>query len=240
LIVRNVSFAVPAGTGLALLGASGSGKSSLAKAIVGIWPSHHGDVRLDGARLDQWGSDALGRHIGYLPQEVALFDGTVADNISRFEEGASRERILEAAIAADAHDLIVSLPKGYATPIGEGGALLSAGQRQRLGLARALYGQPFLVVLDEPNANLDAEGEAALTRAIKILRRREAIVIVVSHRPSALAALDTVLLLHQGSVLAFGRLEEVRARLAQRKDTTRTPPLEGEPARRACVENHPK
>ena len=127
-------------------------------------------MRLDGARLDQWDSDALGRHIGYLPQEVALFDGTVADNICRFEEGASEERILEAAMIAGAHGLIVSLPKGYATPIGEGGALLSAGQRQRLGLARALYGGPFVVVLDEPNANLDAEGEAALTRAIKLLR----------------------------------------------------------------------
>jgi ABC-type protease/lipase transport system fused ATPase/permease subunit len=216
LIVRNVSFGLAAGTGLAVVGASGSGKSSLAKAIVGIWPPVQGHVRLDGARLDQWDSDALGRHIGYLPQEVALFDGTVADNICRFEEGATEERILEAAMIAGAHSLIVSLPKGYATPIGEGGALLSAGQRQRLGLARALYGGPFVVVLDEPNANLDAAGEAALTRAIKILREREAIVIVISHRPSALAALDSVLVLHNGGLLAFGQRDEVWAHFANR------------------------
>ena len=216
LIVRNVSFGLAAGTGLAVVGASGSGKSSLAKAIVGIWPPVQGHVRLDGARLDQWDSDALGRHIGYLPQEVALFDGTVADNICRFEEGATEERILEAAMIAGAHGLIVSLPKGYATPIGEGGALLSAGQRQRLGLARALYGGPFVVVLDEPNANLDAAGEAALTRAIKILREREAIVIVISHRPSALAALDSVLVLHNGGLLAFGQRDEVWAHFANR------------------------
>ena len=216
LIVRNVSFGLAAGTGLAVVGASGSGKSSLAKAIVGIWPPVQGHVRLDGARLDQWDSDALGRHIGYLPQEVSLFDGTVADNICRFEEGATEERILEAAMIAGAHGLIVSLPKGYATPIGEGGALLSAGQRQRLGLARALYGGPFVVVLDEPNANLDAEGEAALTRAIKILREREAIVIVISHRPSALAALDSVLVLHNGGLLAFGQRDEVWAHFANR------------------------
>jgi ATP-binding cassette, subfamily C, bacterial PrsD len=216
LIVRNVSFGLTAGTGLALVGASGSGKSSLAKAIVGIWPPAQGHVRLDGAPLDQWNSDTLGRHIGYLPQEVALFDGTVADNICRFEEGASEERILEAAMIAGAHGLIVSLPEGYATSIGEGGALLSAGQRQRLGLARALYGGPFVVVLDEPNANLDAEGEAALTRAIEILREREAIVIVISHRPSALAALDSVLVLHNGRMLAFGKRDDVWARLANR------------------------
>ena len=239
LIVRNVSFGLTAGAGLALVGASGSGKSSLAKAIVGIWPPIQGDVRLDGARLDQWDSDALGRHIGYLPQEVALFDGTVADNICRFEEGASEESILEAAMIAGAHGLIVSLPKGYSTPIGEGGALLSAGQRQRLGLARALYGGPFVVVLDEPNANLDAEGEAALTRAIKLLRAREAIVIVISHRPSALAALDSVLVLHNGGVLAFGERDEVWERLANRNPheagsvdsaSTRRTSLESRPA----------
>jgi PrtD family type I secretion system ABC transporter len=237
LIARNISFVLSAGTGLALLGASGSGKSSLAKALVGIWPSVHGHVRLDGARLDQWDKDALGRHIGYLPQEVSLFDGTVADNICRFEERPGEDRILEAAMIAGAHGLILSLPKGYATSIGEGGALLSAGQRQRLGLARALYGRPFLVVLDEPNANLDAEGEAALTRAIKIMRERGAIVIVISHRPSALAALNMLLVLHNGGVLAFGERDKVFAHFAQRKAAMR--PLGEAPASRTSLECRP-
>jgi PrtD family type I secretion system ABC transporter len=214
LVTRNVSFALPAGTGMALLGASGSGKSSLAKAIAGIWQPAQGAVRLDGARLDQWNAATLGQHIGYLPQEVGLFDGTVARNISRFERGASDERIMEAAAIAGAHHLILSLPDGYATRIGDGGALLSAGQRQRIGLARALYGDPFLVVLDEPNANLDAEGEAALTRAIAIMRAKRSIVIVISHRISALAALDIALILHQGQMIAFGPREQVLARLA--------------------------
>ena len=239
LLVRNVSFSLAAGTGLALLGASGSGKSSLAKALVGIWPPMHGHVRLDGARLDQWDSDTLGRHIGYLPQEIALFDGTVAENICRFEEGAKDERILEAAMASGAQDLIVSLPNGYATRIGEGGALLSAGQRQRIGLARALYGEPFMVVLDEPNANLDAEGEAALTRAIEILRDRGAITIVISHRPSALAALDTVLLLHNGAMVAFGQRSEIYARLAQRDPDTATGSRRNARPRHASVDTRP-
>ncbi len=169
---------------------------------------------MDGARLDQWHADALGQHIGYLPQEVSLFDGTVAANISRFDEEASHERIIEAALIAGAHNLIISLPDGYTTRIGEGGALLSAGQRQRIGLARAVYGSPFLIILDEPNANLDAEGEAALTRAIGILRARKSIVVVISHRMSALAALDAALVLHQGAVVAFGARDEVIARLA--------------------------
>src|SRR5262249_31317630 len=147
MIVRNITFSLGAGTGLAVLGASGSGKSSLAKAIVGTWPAAHGHVRLDGARLDQWHRDAPGRHIGNLPQGVALLEGRVAENICRFEEAASEELILEAATIAGAHAMIVSLTHGYATRVGDGGALLSAGQRQRVGLARALYGRPFVVVL---------------------------------------------------------------------------------------------
>jgi ATP-binding cassette, subfamily C, bacterial PrsD len=213
-VVRNVSFTLAPGAGLALLGASGSGKSSLAKALVGVWPPAHGAVRLDGARLGQWEADVLGQHVGYLPQEAGLFDGTVAENISRFDETAAGEAVVEAALIAGAHGLIVSMPNGYATRIGDGGALLSAGQRQRIGLARALYGSPFLVVLDEPNANLDSEGEAALARAISILRAKNSIVIVISHRPSALQVLDTALVLHQGAVLAFGPTEKVIAGLA--------------------------
>jgi PrtD family type I secretion system ABC transporter len=220
--VRNASFELTAGTGLALLGASGSGKSSLARALVGIWRPAKGDVRLDGARLGQWDTDDLGRHIGYLPQDVELFDGTVAENICRFEKGAPDGGIVEAAQIAGAHNLILSLPAGYSTRIGESGGLLSAGQRQRMGLARAVYGRPFFVVLDEPNANLDADGEAALTRAIAVLRARQSIVVVISHRVSALAALDKALVLYKGEMLAFGPRDDVLAHLAGSKKTAKS------------------
>jgi ABC-type protease/lipase transport system fused ATPase/permease subunit len=214
LIVANVSFALSAGMGLALLGASASGKTSLSKALVGIWPAQSGTVRLDGGALDQWRNGDLGRYVGYLPQDVALFDGTVAENICRFDEGATSEAILKAARIAGVHELILRLPDGYATRIGGGGMSLSAGQRQRVGLARALFGDPFLVVLDEPNANLDTEGEQALTRAIQLMRSAKSIVIVISHRPSALAALDMALVLYEGKAIAFGRRDEVFARVS--------------------------
>jgi len=215
IVVSNVSFSVEAGSGLALLGASASGKSSLVKALVGIWPTTEGVVRLDEAALDQWHPDELGRHVGYLPQDVALFDGTVAENIARFDEGAPSEAILEAARTAGAHELILRLPNGYSTRIGEGGTSLSAGERQRVGLARAVFGNPFLIVLDEPNANLDAEGENALSKAIETLRQRRCIVIVVSHRPSALASLDMAMVLYSGRTIAFGPREAALASLAR-------------------------
>jgi len=213
-IVTNVSFALSAGMGLALLGASASGKTSLSKALVGIWPVLSGVVRLDGGALDQWRNGDLGRYIGYLPQDVALFDGTVAENICRFDEAAASEAILKAARIAGVHDMILRLPEGYATRIGAAGMSLSAGQRQRIGLARAVFGDPFLVVLDEPNANLDTEGEQALTRAIQVLRANKSIVIVISHRPSALTALDMALVLYDGKAIAFGRCDEVFARVS--------------------------
>jgi PrtD family type I secretion system ABC transporter len=212
-IVMNISFSLAAGMGLALLGASASGKTSLSKALVGIWPVQSGVVRLDGAALDQWRHEDLGRYIGYLPQEVSLFDGTVAENICRLDQAASSDAILKAAQIAGVHDLILRLPDGYATRIGDGGMSLSAGQRQRVGLARAVFGDPFLVVLDEPNANLDADGENALTRAIQILRHNKSIVIVISHRPSALAALNMAMVLYEGKLIAFGPSEEVFARV---------------------------
>src|SRR5689334_15407416 len=217
LIVANVSFALSAGMGLALLGASASGKTSLSKALVGIWPAQSGVVRLDGAAIDQWRDEDLGRHIGYLPQDVALFDGTVAENICRFDEAATSEAVLRAARIAGVHDIILRLPAGYATQVGQGGTSLSAGQRQRIGLARAVYGDPFLIVLDEPNANLDAEGENALGRAIQILRKNESIVIVVSHRPNALALLDMALVLYDGRAIAFGPSREIFARVGAAK-----------------------
>ena len=213
-IVTNVSFALSAGMGLALLGASASGKTSLSKALVGIWPVQSGVVRLDGGALDQWRNGDLGRYIGYLPQDVALFDGTVAENICRFDETATSDAILKAARLAGVHDIILRLPDGYATRVGAGGMSLSAGQRQRIGLARAVFGDPFLVVLDEPNANLDTEGEQALTRAIQLMRAAKSIVIVISHRPSALAALDMAMVLYDGKAIAFGRREEVFARVS--------------------------
>jgi PrtD family type I secretion system ABC transporter len=212
-IVQNISFSLKAGMGLALLGASASGKTSLSKALVGIWPAQHGVVRLDGAAIDQWCNEDLGRHVGYLPQDVALFDGTVAENICRFDPAATSDAILKAAQIAGVHDTILRLPEGYSSRIGQGGMSLSAGQRQRIGLARAVFGDPFLVVLDEPNANLDAEGENALGRAIQLLRRAGSIVIVISHRPNALAALDMAIVLYEGKAIAFGSSQEVFARV---------------------------
>ena len=222
-IVSSVSFSLKAGMGLALLGASASGKTSLSKALVGIWPAKGGAVRLDGAAIDQWRSEDLGRHIGYLPQDVALFDGTIAENICRFDERPTSEAIIRAAKISGVHDLIVRLPNGYSTQIGQGGSSLSAGQRQRIGLARAVYGDPFLVVLDEPNANLDTDGENALSRAIQILRQNKSIVIVISHRPSVIAALDMALVLYEGKSIAFGTCKEVFARVGGSK-TQGVPP----------------
>ncbi|THK39299.1 type I secretion system permease/ATPase [Ensifer sp. MPMI2T] len=217
LIFTDISFSVRAGSALGIIGPSASGKSSLARAILGVWPAYRGSVRLDGAALDQWDSDALGKHIGYLPQDVELFAGTVAQNICRFAEDATPEAIVAAATAARVNDLILRLPNGYETEIGEGGTALSAGQRQRIALARALYGDPFLVVLDEPNSNLDAEGEKALSEAIMSVRDRGGIVVVVAHRPSALASADLVLMMQDGRMQAFGPKDEVLGKVLRRE-----------------------
>nr|WP_153440426.1 type I secretion system permease/ATPase [Sinorhizobium terangae] len=217
LIFTDISFTVRAGSALGVIGPSASGKSSLARAILGVWPAYRGSVRLDGAALDQWDSDALGKHIGYLPQDVELFAGTVAQNISRFADDATPEAIVAAAAAARVSDLILRLPNGYETEIGEGGTALSAGQRQRIALARALYGDPFLVVLDEPNSNLDAEGEHALSEAIMGVRARGGVVIVIAHRPSALASTDLVLMMQDGRMQAFGPKDEVLGKVLRRE-----------------------
>jgi ATP-binding cassette, subfamily C, bacterial PrsD len=214
-IVSNISFQLQAGMGMALLGPSASGKSSLARALVGIWPAAHGKVRLDGATLDQWNSDELGRHLGYLPQNVALFDGTIAHNIARFDPNASSEAVIEAAQIAGAHDMILRLPNGYATQIGEGGSALSSGQRQRVGLARAIFGDAFLIVLDEPDANLDLEGEKALARTILTLRAAGKIPIVISHRPHILGAVNMALLIFGGRMIAFGSRDQVFEQVAR-------------------------
>jgi ATP-binding cassette subfamily C protein len=209
IVLQEVSFKLDAGAGLGVIGPSAAGKSSLARLLVGVWGPVRGKVRLDGAALEQWSSERLGVHMGYLPQDVELFDGTVAENIARFEKDAPADAIIAAAESADIHKLILGLPEGYETRIGEGGAALSAGQRQRIALARALYGNPFLVVLDEPNSNLDTEGDQALTRAILGVRERGAIVIVIAHRQSALAAVDQVLVLVQGRQQALGPKDDV-------------------------------
>lgn len=213
--LAGVSFDLSAGDGVGVLGPSGSGKSSLARALVGVWPTLVGEMRLDGALLSHYDGSQVGTIIGYLPQRVELFQGTVAQNIARFRPEATSEQIIEAAKAANIHDLINAMPNGYDTPVGEQGDLLSAGQRQRVGLARALFGQPFLVVLDEPNSNLDAEGDAALSDAIHQVRERGGIVVVVAHRPSAIAAVDKLLFLKAGRQVAFGPKHEVLQQITQ-------------------------
>ncbi len=218
LVISNVSFTLQAGSALGVIGPSASGKSSLVRALTAVWPIYRGSVRLDGAALDQWSDEDRGRHLGYLPQEIELFAGSVSDNIARFRENPDAADVIEAAEAAGVHDLILRLPNGYDTDIGLSGSMLSAGQRQRIGLARALFGKPFLVVLDEPNSNLDSEGEVALTDAIIGIRKRGGIVIVVAHRPSALAAVDFVLMMKDGGLAAFGPKDEVLSKVLRREN----------------------
>jgi PrtD family type I secretion system ABC transporter len=222
LLIQDVSFRIAAGAGVGIIGSSGSGKSTLARALVGCENLLRGCVRLDGSALEQWPQDDLGRHIGYLPQGVDLLAGTIAENIARFDPAAKAEDIHAAAKAAGVHDLIVRLPNGFETLIGENGAGLSAGQRQRIGLARALFGEPFLVVLDEPNANLDAEGESAVVAATLGVRARGGVVVVIAHRPSALAGVDHVLVMNGGTAQAFGPKEEVLNRALHRRPTAQS------------------
>jgi ATP-binding cassette subfamily C protein len=216
IVAQDISFALEAGSGLGIIGPSGSGKSSLLRALVGVWRPVRGNVRFDGAALDQWSPDVLGRHIGYLPQDVELFAGTIAQNISRFVPNADSAGIIAAARDAGVHDLIVRMREGYDTQVGDHGSVLSAGQAQRVALARALYGNPFLVVLDEPNSNLDTEGDEALTRAIQSVRARGGIVIVVAHRPVGIEAVDMVLFMRDGRAQAFGPKEQVLTQVLQR------------------------
>lgn len=216
LTIHNINFRANAGDVIGIVGPSASGKSSLVRAITGVWPSLRGRVCLDGASLDQWPAHARGRHIGYMPQSSDLFPDTIAQNIARLDRGAPHEEIVAAARAAGVHDMIVSLPDGYETQIGDGGVNLSAGQRQRVALARALYGNPFLVVLDEPNSNLDTEGDQALADAVASLREQGRIVMIVTHRNSILSSVDLLLVMERGTVKAFGPREVVLSRLRDR------------------------
>jgi ATP-binding cassette, subfamily C, type I secretion system permease/ATPase len=215
VVCQDVNFSLAAGKALGVIGPTASGKSSLARMLVGVWTPVRGSVRLDGASLDQWSPEALGRHVGYLPQDVELFAGTVAQNIARFEEPPDAEAVIAAARAAGVHELIINLPDGYETNVGEHGGALSAGQAQRIALARALYRDPFLIVLDEPNSNLDAEGDGALTQAILGIRARGAVAVVVAHRPSAIAGVDYILVMAKGRQQQFGPKEEILNRMIQ-------------------------
>jgi PrtD family type I secretion system ABC transporter len=215
-IVASVRFGLKAGEALGIIGPSGAGKSSLVRTLVGVWRPAKGSVRLDGAALEHWDPDLLGQHVGFVSQTVELFDGTITENIARMSVAPDHDAVLRAARAAGAHDMILRLPSGYDTGIGESGTMLSGGQRQRIALARALHGDPFLVVLDEPNSNLDNEGEAALHQAILDLKARGAIVVLIAHRPSVLAVCDRILLLANGAQQDFGPRDEILRKIVRR------------------------
>ena len=211
-ILNNISFDIAAGTVVAILGPSGSGKSTLARVIVGIWPDRAGEVLLDAMPSERWSRHELGPHLGYLPQDVELFEGTIAENIARLG-AVDSVKVIEAARSAGMHDMILRLAKGYDTPIGEAGNLLSGGQRQRIGLARAIYGEPALVVLDEPNANLDEAGETALLNTVLALKAKGKTVFLITHRPGAIAVADRLMILRDGEILADGPKAAVLAAL---------------------------
>ncbi|MGN8096913.1 type I secretion system permease/ATPase [Methylobacterium sp. 22177] len=213
LVLHDVNVALAPGSALGVIGASGSGKSTFARALVGLARPSRGVIRLDGALIDQWDPDALGRAVGYLPQDIEMFDGTIAENITRFDPEPNPEALLAAAQAAGVHEVVLRLPGGYDARVGSGGLGLSGGQRQRIALARALYGDPFLVVLDEPNSNLDVDGDRALSAAVQGVRARGGIVVVIAHRPSALAAVDRILVLGEGRVQLHGPRDDVLSKL---------------------------
>jgi len=209
LNVIGLNFDLEPGEAMGVIGRSASGKSSLARALANIWGTAAGTIRLDGATYDQWPADALGAHIGYLPQDVTLMSGTVAENIARMQQPVDARRVITATKSARAHEMILRLPQGYETPVGDGGSVLSGGQRQRIGLARALFGNPALVILDEPNAHLDSDGEDALIETITDLKNRDKAVIVMAHRPNGIAACDTLLVLDKGRQRAWGPRDEI-------------------------------
>jgi ATP-binding cassette subfamily C exporter for protease/lipase len=214
VVLKNVHFELPAGEVMGVIGPSGSGKSTLARLMVGIWPAAAGNVRLDEVDVYQWNKDELGPNLGYLPQDIELFAGTIAENIARFGE-LDPNKVIEAAKLSGVHDLILHMPEGYETKVGDGGAGLSGGQKQRIGLARALYGDPTLIVLDEPNSNLDDVGELALAKSIEQLRQRKKTVVIISHRPSIIRVTQKLMLLQNGAIAAYGPTDKVLEALAK-------------------------
>ena len=214
-ILTGISFDLKPGDGLGVIGPSASGKSTLAKMLVGLWIPDRGSLRIDGATYEQWDLDEIGSHIGYLPQQVVLISGTIAQNIARFEESMDQQEVVSAAKLADVHDMILGFPDGYATNVDTAVSPLTGGQLQRIGLARAVYKRPKLIVLDEPNSNLDAHGDNALAKAISELRGTGSVVIVMAHRPSAIAAVDLVLMLNKGTMSEFGPKVEVLRKITR-------------------------
>lgn len=215
-VIRNISFVTPAGTIVGIVGPSAAGKSTLVRALLGIWPAQHGTVRLDGADISAWDKQKLGPHLGYLPQDIELFEGSISDNIARFAK-VDPDKVVLAARTAGVHEMILQLPDGYDTVIGSDGVNLSGGQRQRIGLARAIYGSPRLIVLDEPNSNLDEVGERALSVALQLIKESGATVFIVSHRPNILSRLDRVMVMNAGTITLYGARDQVIAELAQQQ-----------------------
>lgn len=214
-VLTNINFDLAAGETMGVIGPSAAGKSTLARALLGIWPTMNGSVRLDGADIFAWDRELLGPHIGYLPQDIELFDGSISDNISRFS-GVDAEKVVAAAQLAGVHEMILKLPKGYDTVIGGDGGMLSGGQRQRVGLARALYGNPKFIVLDEPNSNLDEQGDKALSQALDLLKGKGVTIVVIAHRPQILRKVDKILVLANGAMADFGPRDEVMAKYTQK------------------------
>ena len=215
-VIRNMSFVTPAGSIVGIVGPSAAGKSTLARALLGIWPPQHGTVRLDGADIAAWDKQKLGPHLGYLPQDIELFVGTISDNVARFGK-VDPEKVVLAARVAGVHEMILQMPDGYDTVIGSEGINLSGGQRQRIGLARAIYGSPRLIVLDEPNSNLDDVGEKALAVALQKIKETGATVFIISHRPSILSRLDRIMVMNAGTITMYGARDHVIAELAQQQ-----------------------
>ncbi|MEL7453136.1 MAG: ATP-binding cassette domain-containing protein, partial [Pseudomonadota bacterium] len=223
--LKDIHFSIEPGDVVGIIGSSAAGKSTLGRILAGVWPAQVGAVRIDGAEMSAWPRAQLGPQLGYLPQRVDLFSGSIRDNIARFQPGVPDERVIEAAKVAGCHDMILRLADGYNTEIGHAGAYLSAGQRQRVGLARAIFGSPAIVILDEPNANLDNHGDVALQTAIAELRERRATTIIIAHRPNAIAQCNKVLMLEDGRVRAFGPREDVLAKVAPKQAGTRVTPI---------------
>jgi ATP-binding cassette subfamily C exporter for protease/lipase len=217
-VLDGVSFMALPGTVTVVLGPSGCGKSTLARSMLGIWPGYEGRILLDEQPIEQWTRESLGQHVGYLPQDIELFDGTIAENIARIGE-VNSEQVIEAAEAAGLHQMILRFPQGYDSRVGQGGSFLSGGQRQRIGLARALYGKPMLVVLDEPNANLDDEGEAALMKAVQLIKAQGKTVVLISHRPGVIQVADRLVILQDGKLVASGPRDGVLEALKKQKES---------------------
>ncbi|MBA1264973.1 type I secretion system permease/ATPase [Stutzerimonas sp. NM35] len=228
-ILKNIGFAVPAGSVVGIIGPSASGKSTLARALLGVWAPQHGVVRLDGADINNWDKQELGPFVGYLPQDIELFEGSISENIARFGEIDS-EKVIAAAKTAGVHEMILQLPEGYDTVIGSDGVNLSGGQRQRVGLARAIYGTPRLIILDEPNSNLDEVGERALAQAIQQVKATGATIFIITHRTSILAQLDQLLVMSAGTIAMYGPRERVMAELNKQQQAAQQPVVQAVPS----------